>query len=383
MMISRDLITKLGRMAQKFPVVTLTGPRQSGKTMLLRHVFQDYRYVSLEDLDMREFAQNDPRGFLSTYGNRVIIDEAQRVPSLFSYIQGIVDHENREGMFILAGSHNFLLMEQVNQSLAGRTAVLKLLPLSHHELKKEGLATMRVEEEIFKGGYPRIFDKGIDPGDFYPHYMETYLERDVRLLKNIGDLSKFILFVKMCAGRVGQLLNLSSLANDCSISVPTATSWLSVLEASFICYRLQPNYKNYSKRLVKTPKLYFYDTGLVCSLLGIRSAEQLTTHYLYGGLFENLVVNEFVKLYYNQGIEPDLTFWRDSTGNEIDLIDHREGEDYAYEIKSSQTFKLSFFKGLNRWASLSGSKHCSVIYAGGQNLTTSDGALQSWNTLFE
>lgn len=383
MMISRDLITKLGRMAQKFPVVTLTGPRQSGKTMLLRHVFQDYRYVSLEDLDMREFAQNDPRGFLSTYGNRVIIDEAQRVPSLFSYIQGIVDHENREGMFILAGSHNFLLMEQVNQSLAGRTAVLKLLPLSHHELKKDGLPTMRVEEEIFKGGYPRIFDKGIDPSDFYPHYMETYLERDVRLLKNIGDLSKFILFVKMCAGRVGQLLNLSSLANDCSISVPTATSWLSVLEASFICYRLQPNYKNYSKRLVKTPKLYFYDTGLVCSLLGIRSAEQLTTHYLYGGLFENLVVNEFVKLYYNQGIEPDLTFWRDSTGNEIDLIDHREGEDYAYEIKSSQTLKLSFFKGLNRWASLSGSKYCSVIYAGGQNLTTSDGALQSWNTLFE
>lgn len=380
-MIDRDITPKLLQLAKKFPVVTLTGPRQSGKTMLLKHAFSDYRYVSLEDLDMREFAQNDPRGFLSTFPGHVIIDEAQRVPTLFSYLQGRVDQENTEGLYLLAGSHNFLLMEQVSQTLAGRTAVLKLLPFSHSEMRAGGIAPQEVTQEIYTGGYPRIYDKGITPSDFYANYTETYVERDVRLVKNIGNLSKFTLFMKMCAGRVGQLLNLSALANDCSISVPTANAWLSVLEASYICYRLQPDYKNYSKRLVKTPKLYFYDTGLACSLLGLKSADQVATHYLMGGLFENMVVNELGKRAFNAGYEPDLTFWRDSTGNEVDLIDHQGDVQIGYEIKSSKTYRASFFSGLEHWSHLSGSEQCNVIYAGGQALTTSNGALIPWGAL--
>mgnify|MGYP003287466557 FL=1 len=282
-MIERILKSKLIEMANKYPIVTLTGPRQSGKSTLLRNSFQDYEYVSLEDPDMRLFATDDPRGFLSTYPDKTIIDEVQRVPSLFSYIQTHTDKENKEGMYMLAGSHNFLLMESVNQSLAGRTAVLKLLPFSHYEMEKGEILPSNVNEEIFKGAYPRIYDKAINPDDYYPFYIQTYVERDVRLLRNIGDLSKFIKFLKLCAGRIGQLLNLSSLANECGISVTAATNWLSILEASYICYLLKPDYNNYAKRLVKTPKLYFYDTGLACSLLDIQNTEQITTHFLRGG----------------------------------------------------------------------------------------------------
>ena len=379
-MIERVLKTKLLEMAAKYPIVTVTGPRQSGKSTLLKASFPDYQYVSLEDPDMRLFATDDPRGFLATYPDKTIIDEVQRVPSLFSYIQTHSDKENKEGMYMLAGSHNFLLMENVNQSLAGRTAVLKLLPFSHHEMSLGNILPTTVDEEIFKGAYPRIYDKDIAPVDYYPYYIQTYVERDVRLMKNIGDLSKFIRFIKLCAGRIGQLLNLSSLANECGIAVSTISTWISILEASYICYLLKPDHNNYAKRLVKTPKLYFYDTGLACSLLDIRSPEQVSTHFLRGGLFENLVINEFIKEAYNKGEEPNLTFWRDSTGNEVDLLRTMEGKQYAYEIKSGATYSSDFFKGISKWAKLSGAtpEQCFAIYTGDKNMKTSQGEVLSW-----
>jgi predicted AAA+ superfamily ATPase len=382
-MIERTLKGKVIEMAGKFPVVTLTGPRQSGKSTLLKHTFPDYQYVSLEDLDLRELATSDPRGFLASYPRRVIIDEAQRVPSLFSYIQTHVDSLDETGVYLLAGSHNFLLMEQVNQSLAGRTAILKLLPFSHDEMKAGKVLPSSINEEIFMGSYPRLYDKDIQPTDYYPYYIQTYVERDVRQLKNIGNLSQFVKFIKLCAGRIGQLLNLSSLANECGISVPTATAWLSVLEASYICYLLHPDWNNFSKRLVKTPKLYFYDTGLVCSLLDIRSAEQIETHFLRGGLFENMVINAFIKRAWNAGVDTDLRFWRDSQGNEVDLLFYHEGKPTAYEIKSGATFSPDFFSGLNKWAKLSGTPYSqlNVIYGGKNDLSTSNGNLRAWEKL--
>lgn len=380
-MIARTIQQKIENLASKFPVVTLTGPRQSGKSTLLRHAFPDYQYVSLENLDVRTFATEDPHGFLKTYPRHVIIDEAQRVPTLFSYIQTYVDEVDEPGLYILSGSHNFLLMETVNQSLAGRTAILKLLPFSHDEKVSGGILPSTIDEEIFYGGYPRIFDKNISPTDYYPFYLQTYVERDVRMMKNIGDLSAFIRFLKLCAGRIGQLLNLSSLANDCGISVPTASSWLSLLEASYICHLLRPDWNNFSKRLVKTPKLYFYDTGLACSLLDISSPSQLATHYLRGGLFENLVITNFLKRAWNKGYEADLRFWRDSQGNEVDLLLY-DGSTHptAYEIKSGATFNTDFFSGLTKWASLSDTPTTSlnVIYSGKDTLTTSKGTLLAW-----
>ena len=377
-MIARTIQQKIENLASKFPIVTLTGPRQSGKSTLLRHAFPNYQYVSLENLDVRTFATEDPHGFLKTYPRHVIIDEAQRVPTLFSYIQTHVDEVDEPGLYILSGSHNFLLMETVNQSLAGRTAILKLLPFSHDEKVSGGILPSTIDEEIFYGGYPRIFDKNISPTDYYPFYLQTYVERDVRMMKNIGDLSAFIRFLKLCAGRIGQLLNLSSLANDCGISVPTASSWLSLLEASYICHLLRPDWNNFSKRLVKTPKLYFYDTGLACSLLDISSPSQLATHYLRGGLFENLVITNFLKRAWNKGYEADLRFWRDSQGNEVDLLLY-DGSTHptAYEIKSGATFNTDFFSGLTKWASLSDTPTTSlnVIYSGKDTLTTSKGTL--------
>ncbi|WP_455587606.1 ATP-binding protein [Bacteroides sp.] len=379
-MIERILRTRLLELTKKYPIVTLTGPRQSGKSTLLKTSFPEYKYVSLEDPDMRLFAAEDPRGFLATYPDKTIIDEVQRVPSIFSYIQTHTDKENREGMYLLAGSHNFLLMESINQSLAGRTAILRLLPFSHLEMKEGNILPPTVNEEIFKGAYPRLYDKDITPTDYYPFYIQTYVERDVRLMRNIGDLSKFIRFLKLCAGRIGQLLNISSLANECGVSVTTATSWISILEASYICYLLKPDHNNYAKRLVKAPKLYFYDTGLACSLLDIRSADQIATHFLRGGLFENLVINEFIKEAYNKGKEPTLSFWRDSTGNEVDLLRTEEGKQYAYEIKSGATYSSDFFKGISKWAKLSGvtPEQCFAIYNGDKNMKTSQGEVISW-----
>lgn len=378
-MIHRTLQATLEHFAAKYPIVTLTGPRQSGKSTLLKHAFPEYQYISLEDLDMREFAANDPRGFLNSFPHHVILDEVQRVPSLFSYLQTHVDKTNEPGMFLLAGSHNFLLMESVNQSLAGRTAVLKLLPFSREEMKNGDVLPTLVNEQIYCGGYPRLFDKGLRPEEFYPFYIQTYVERDVRQLKNIGDLSRFTRFIKLCAGRIGQLLNLSSLAVECGVSVPTVTSWISVLEASYICYLLRPDWNNFAKRLVKSPKLYFYDTGLACSLLDIKSPEQLNTHYSRGSLFENMVINQFIKKAWNEGNNTDLRFWRDSQGNEVDLLVYDGETPSGYEIKSGETFQTSFFNGLNRWAKITNadSDHLHVIYGGSNRLTTANGQLMT------
>lgn len=382
-MIERELRNKIMQLADKYPVVTLTGPRQSGKSTLLKNSFPEYKYVSLEDIDVREFAASDPRGFLKTYDRHVIIDEAQRVPDLFSYIQTHVDRLDETGMYLLAGSQNFLLMNKVNQSLAGRTAVLKLLPFSHRELKNGNILPSNINEEIFFGSYPRLYDKEIAPTDYYPFYIQTYVERDVRQLKNIGDLSKFVKFIKLCAGRIGQLLNMSSLANECGISVPTVGEWLSLLEASYICYLLKPDNNNFAKRLVKTPKLYFYDTGLACSLLDIHSAQQVDTHFLRGGLFENMVINNFIKNDWNQGQPNNLYFWRDSQGNEIDLIKYSGNTIDAYEIKSGATFSSDFFKNLSKWSAITSTPpdHLHVVYGGENNLDTSKGKLIAWQNL--
>lgn len=384
-MITRELQTKLIQLSTKFPFVTLTGPRQSGKSTLARMAFPDYRHVSLEDLDNREFAASDPRGFVATYPSHTIIDEVQRVPSLLSYLQTHSDNLGETGMYILTGSQNTDLMSAVDQSLAGRVGVLTLLPFSHAELQASGILPSSVNDEIFTGGYPGIYDREIEPVDFYPSYIRTYIERDVRQMKDIGDLSKFRRLVKLCAGRIGQLLNKASLAVECGVSAPTVDAWLSILEESYIIHFLRPDYNNFSKRLVKSPKLYFYDTGLACSLLELRSPAELASHYLRGGLFENMVVNEFLKSFFNRGREPSMSFWRDSTGNEVDLLVSEAGVQRAFEMKSGATFSGDYFKGLNFWSRLSGadSSRKSVIFAGENPMTTSDGSVVPWNSLPE
>ena len=382
-MIVRTLQAKLEQLATKFPFVMITGPRQSGKSTLAKMTFPEYRYVSFADIDMRNFAKNDPRGFIATYPDKTIIDEVQLEPSILHYLQTHTDNENREGMYILTGSQNFLLMDSVNQSLAGRIGVLKLLPFSHKELSDNGLLFGSIDEEIFNGCYPRLYDKKIHPTDFYPNYISTYVERDVRNIKSIENLSLFVRFLKLCAGRIGQLLNKASLAVECGISEPTVQSWLSILEQSYIIYLLRPEHRNFSKRLTKSPKLYFYDTGLACALLELTSASQVNTHYLRGGLFENMVINEMIKKCYNAGKEAQIAFWRDTNGNEVDLIEYNDGESTIYEIKSGATANLDYFKGLNYWGKLSeiDISHRIVVYAGDNQLVTSNGKLIPWKEI--
>jgi len=378
-MIERTLASKVTSLAQKFQVITLTGPRQSGKTTLVRATFPDLPYVSLEEPDIRQIALTDPRGFLSNYPNGVILDEIQNTPELFSYIQRIVD-ENRQIQFILTGSSNFLLMEKISQTLAGRTAVLHLLPFSLQEL--EPLADS-YENLIFKGQYPRIYDRAIPPTDFYPSYIQTYVDRDVRMIKNIGDINAFIQFTQLCAGRIGQPLNNASLANDAGISPNTAKSWLSILESSYILYRLQPYHRNFNKRLIKSPKLYFYDTGVACSLLGIREQEQVNLHYMKGSLFENLILNEFIKRSFNRGENRQPYYWQDNHGKEIDCLLVNGERVTAVEIKSGKTISTSYFENLNYWRSLAALPENQeyVVYGGEQSMQTSAGTLISWKNL--
>lgn len=382
-MIARTLQAKVVELAAKYPFVLITGPRQSGKSTLVRACFPDYRYVSFSDLDIRTFAKEDPRGFIATYSDKTIIDEVQKEPSVLSYLQTHTDHEGREGMYILTGSQNLLLMESVDESLAGRVGLLRLLPFSHAEMVAGGIAPSSVDEEIFNGCYPRLYDKGIRPTDYYPSYIRTYVERDVRSLKQIGDLSRFVRLVKLCAGRIGQLLNVSSLAVECGVSAPTVQSWLSVLEQCYIIYLLRPDHRNFSKRLVKSPKLYFYDTGLACSLLEITSASQVATHYLRGGLFENMVIGELLKHCFNAGFDANFTFWRDSNGNEVDLLVPGSDGQNAFEIKSGATFHQDFLKGLSFWGRLSGEpgEHRTVIYGGDLGMSTSEGAVIPWQDI--
>jgi predicted AAA+ superfamily ATPase len=384
-MVERQIEDSLKMYLGKFPVVLLTGPRQSGKSTLLRNYFPDYDYVSLEEPDIRMFAESDPRGFLANYPKSAIIDEAQYVPQLFSYIQTITDKENSVGRFILSGSQNFLLMQSITQSLAGRAAILKLLPFSYSELNRASISPDSVNNCIFTGGYPRIYDKRILPHEFYPNYIQTYVERDVRLLRNITDMSAFIRFVKLCAGRIGQILNIASLSTECGISVVTANAWLSVLETSYILFQLKPYHNNYNKRLVKSPKLYFYDTGLACSLLGIEYEKQLQTHYFRGELFENWIITEYIKKSYAAGKEPAIYFWRDSNGMEIDLLTEKGGALAAIEIKSGSTMKSDFFKNLMMWQKLSAipNNQLTVVFGGEQSYQTSNGKLLCWKDFVE
>lgn len=382
-MIERNIKDKLTFLTSKFPVVTLTGIRQCGKSTLLRNCFTDYKYVSLEDIDIRRIAQTDPRGFLDSFGTRIIIDEAQYAPDLFSYIQTKVDEVNNAGMYILAGSHNFLLMENISQSLAGRAAILRMAPFSISELAQADLLPETIDKWLFTGGFPRIYDKEIPPTDYFPSYIQTYIERDIRTLRNVGNLSLFIKFLKLCAARIGQLLNMQSLANECGVSVATAHAWLSILETSYVVFLLRPYYKNFNKRLVKTPKLYFYDTGLAASLLGLTDSSQMTLHYLRGELFENMVIAEKMKGCYAQGKEPQMYFWRDSNQNEVDLLTEDGMQLNAFEIKSSATMNADFFKCLKRFADISGlmSENLNVVYGGDMNITTQQGNYISWKNL--
>jgi predicted AAA+ superfamily ATPase len=378
-MIVRTLTAKIISLVQSFRVITLTGPRQSGKTTLVRAAFPNLPYVSLEEPDIRQIALTDPRGFLANYPTGAILDEIQNTPDLFFYLQRIVD-ENRQIQFILTGSSNFLLMEKISQTLAGRTAVLHLLPFSFAELAP-GVASY--ESQIFKGQYPRIYDRNIAPVDFYPAYIQTYVEKDVRLIKNIDDINAFIHFTQLCAGRIGQLLNHASLASDAAISLNTAKAWLSILESSYILYRLQPYYRNFSKRLVKSPKLYFYDTGVACSLLGIRDESQINLHYMKGVLFENLILNEFIKRSLHRGENRQPYFWQDNHGKEIDCI-LVDGEKVTpVEIKSGKTMSTSYFDNLHYWRRLAGlpEDYGYVVYGGDQSLQTSAGAYVSWRQL--
>ena len=384
-MIIREITLKALSLAEKFPIIVVTGPRQSGKSTLVKSLFPQKPYVSLEDPDIRLFAESDPRLFLSNYPNGAVIDEAQRVPKLFSYLQGIVDAKNEEGLFILSGSQNFLLLESITQSLAGRAALLKLLPFSIQELEATEFKGMAINQLIFKGLYPRLYDKKIEPTDYYPNYIQTYLERDVKTLKNISDLNVFTRFLKLCAARIGTVLNYSSLANDCGVAVNTIKSWISILEASYVLYLLPPYYQNIGKRLIKSPKIYFYDTGLACALLNIRSEEQVENHYLRGGLFENLVLSEVLKHYFNQGRTAPCSFWQDQTGREIDLIiENTEGGLTAIEIKSGMTVGSEYFKNLKYWQKLNpeapNNKSC-VVYAGPLTTETADGTLVRFSDL--
>lgn len=383
-LIKRELAPKIHALAEKFPVVTLTGPRQSGKSTLLRTQFPDYTYLSLEDPDIREFALSDPRGFLRQYPNKAIFDEIQKVPDLFSYIQSHVDNSRETGVYLLAGSQNFILMKNITQTLAGRTALLKLLPFSCQELHQVNKLPDTPDEQIFKGFYPRLYDRDINPSDYYPNYIQTYVERDVRNLLKISDLNKFIKFLRLCAGRIGQILNMTSLATETGITSTTVDGWISVLEASYVCYRLEPNFNNFNKRVIKSPKLYFYDTGLACSLLGLASADQVSTFYMRGALFENLVINQFLKNAYNKGTNPDLSFWRDSQGNEIDLIVTSGNQMTGYEIKSGATMNTDYFNGLDKWGRLSSTppERLNVIYGGEQALQTSRGNIIPFKELY-
>jgi predicted AAA+ superfamily ATPase len=346
-MIERTITQHLYRLFDQYPVITITGPRQSGKTTLCRATFPDLAYVNLESPDNREFATEDPRGFLSRYGGGTILDEIQRTPDLVSYLQVHVDEHRRNGLFVLTGSQQFRVSEAISQSLAGRTALLRLLPFSIAEaqlLKSD----LNVDTMIYTGFYPRIYDQELNPTQALGDYFETYVERDVRQISEIRNLSSFQQFVRLCAGRVGQLLNLQSLGNDAGVSHTTARQWLSVLEASYVVFVLPPYHVNIGKRLIKSPKLYFYDVGLAAYLLGIENSRQIATHPLKGGLFENLVILEALKSRYNRAKRSNLFFYRDSNGNEVDLIYTLANRLVAVEIKAGETVSRQFFTSLSK-----------------------------------
>ncbi|KIX85257.1 hypothetical protein J120_02995 [candidate division TM6 bacterium JCVI TM6SC1] len=385
-MISRHITPYILKSATKLPVIALLGPRQSGKTTLARFAFANHAYVSMENYEEREFAQNDPKRFLRNNINEhgIILDEIQHVPQLLSYIQTYVDEYNYPGRVIITGSQNLLVNQAISQTLAGRIALFTLLPLSINELKSSSLLPYTADQVMLKGGYPRIYASEIEPQEWYPDYIETYVERDVRQIINVVNLATFKRFIRLCAGRIGQLINFTSLANDCGIDVRTAQHWLSILQASYIVFLLQPHFQNFNKRMIKTPKLYFYDTGLACSLLGITTLEQLDTYYMRGNIFESLMISEICKHYYNIKQRPDhVYFWRDKTGNEIDCLIEQPNTLIPVEIKSGTTVSKSFFDPLIKWSDISNNQYPQgyVLYAGDKNHEYKEGTLVSWNNI--
>ena len=384
-MIVRDLVPRLLGAAAQSPAITLTGPRQSGKTTLCRATFPRHPYVTLEAPDERAFATDDPRAFLAQFPEGAILDEVQRAPDLLSYLQGIIDDDPKPGRWILSGSQNLSLLESVSQSLAGRTEVHHLLPLTHGEIAGFNRHPASLEETLFAGGYPRIFDRELEPAAWLRSYVATYLERDVRTISNVGDLATFQRFVELCAGRTAQLLNYSTLAGDCGISQPTAKAWMSVLEATFIVFRLPAFHANLRKRLVRMPKLYFHDTGLVCWLLGIRQFDQLRSHPLRGQVFETWVVSETLKHRTNQGLTGGLWFYRDRNGAEVDLVIDRTSGLALVEAKSSSTASSSLFDGVRRvqrhFDQLSRPSDLAVAYGGDQYQERAEGRLIPWRML--
>lgn len=379
-MIPRHAASALADAARGYPIVAITGPRQSGKTTLAKAVFRSHPYVSLEDLDDRAHAEHDPRGFLARFPDGAILDEAQRCPALFSYLQTAVDGQRRMGLWVLTGSQQFGLMSGITQSLAGRVGSVQLLPFGMYELASAAALPARMERVLWQGLYPALYDREVDPTRWYADYVRTYVERDVRQIASIQDLSLFQRFLKMCAARTGQILNLSNLANDIGISHVTARAWLSVLEASYIVFTLQPHHRNFGKRLIKSPKLYFHDPGLASYLLGVEDEAALRHHSARGALFETLIVNEFLKVRWHRGMPANISFWRDNIGTEVDLVIEAGETLTPVEIKAGQTFTPDFLTALSHWTRYAG-PHAGrphVVY-GGQNSFDREGvSVHSW-----
>lgn len=385
MFIRRDLHTILADYACKFPVVVVVGPRQAGKTTLVRETFKDHLYFSLEDPNTLDQVMMDPKAFLEkAYTSKgIIIDEFQNNPEILSYMQGIVDNNRHVyGRFILTGSHNFLMNQAIGQSLAGRAAILTLLPVSLKELQADSHnLSNNINAAAFYGGYPDVVTKRLQPNEFYPSYNKTFVERDVRQLLQVGNLQDFQRFMRLCAARIGQLLNVSALADECGISVATAKNWISILEASYILFLVQPHFNNFNKRLIKSAKLYFYDTGLACWLLKISSEDQLQEHYMRGGIIESMIIAELHKTFYNYGQEPSTYFWRDSHGHEVDCLLDYGTSLIPLEIKASKTITRSAFDGLHFWCQLAGIDPSIgyVIYAGTEEHANNTGHTLSWH----
>ncbi|HSX37817.1 MAG TPA: ATP-binding protein [Chlamydiales bacterium] len=384
-MFERTLKSKLLELKEQFPVLALFGPRQSGKTTLVRTLFSDYRYVNLESFEEQELALEDPKGFLQRFWEEkgIILDEIQKTPKLLSYIQIEVDENPVLGRFILTGSQNILLNQHVSQTLAGRVGLTTLLPLSIEELRAANALPATAAEAIFRGFYPRTYHHLIDPIVFAESYIRTYVERDVRDIKQITSLIEFQKFMRLCAARIGRLLDLSDLAKDAGISLATVKSWLSVLEASYILFLLQPHHVNFNKRLVKMPKLYFYDTSLACNLLRLTSSDDVYDHYLRGGLFESMILSDLLKKRYHQGLPPNAYFWRDKIGNEIDCILEEGAHLAPVEIKSSATIQSDMFQGLIKWSELANmpADQGLLIYAGNEEQKRKTGHILSWRLL--
>jgi uncharacterized protein len=385
MSIFRVLKNEVQKYLNMYPVIAITGPRQSGKTTMLRRLFPDYTYLNLENTEVMSFAKDDIKGFFQTYSDKIIIDEVQKLPELFSYIQYLVDETGKMGQIIISGSQNFQLIERICQSLAGRVALFRLFPFDIEEMKQAELLPEFYTEHLIRGCYPAMYDRGIPSRVFYSNYLSTYVERDIVSLVNIRELNNFRKFVGLCAARCAQILNLSSLATECGITQPTAKSWLSLLESSYITFTLMPFTQNHSKRLIKSPKLYFYDTGLVCSLLRITDPHKLLTKPVKAHLFENLVVSEYHKLNAHRGTPYEFYYWRDSQGNEVDLIRlGDDGQKDLIEIKSTNTITPELLRGIKYYEKIPSVSEISsrtVVYAGDTRLERFGAKFISWRDL--